>query len=173
MRKRALVRMAATAVMVGVLASMAWTSPVAAENIGEQGCTPGYWKNHPEAWEEYSPTTTLGQMLVNAQGTSAFDGAPAAVSQYSSTTMMDALSFGGGPGVDGAARILFRAAVAAYLNAAHEGVGYPLRRNAVSSINGEPSLFNQINAAIDSGDRQTMLTLAAHLDAFNNLGCPL
>jgi len=30
-----------------------------------------------------------------------------------------------------------------------------------------------VNAALASGDRQTMLDLAGELDADNNLGCPL
>jgi hypothetical protein len=30
-----------------------------------------------------------------------------------------------------------------------------------------------VNAALASGDRSTMLALAAQLDAFNNLGCPI
>jgi hypothetical protein len=34
-------------------------------------------------------------------------------------TLMEALNFGGGKGVEGAAKILFRAAVAAILNATH------------------------------------------------------
>ena len=29
-------------------------------NIGEEGCTPGYWKNHPEAWPaQYSMEETM------------------------------------------------------------------------------------------------------------------
>ena len=31
-----------------------------AVNIGNEGCTPGYWKNHQDNWEEYKPTDTLG-----------------------------------------------------------------------------------------------------------------
>jgi len=54
--------------------------------------------------------------------------------------------------------------VAAWLNAAHERLGYPLRRN---------EFVAEVNAAIASGDRQTMLDLAAELDSLNNLGCPL
>ena len=61
-----------------------------------------------------------------------------------------------------------RASVAAFLNAAHEGVGYPYRRF------GDPgNLQATINAALASLDRQTMLDLATWLDTANNLGCPL
>jgi hypothetical protein len=43
-------------------------------------------------------------------------------------TFHTALSFKGGPGLIGPERILFRAAVASWLDAANEGVGFPLRR---------------------------------------------
>jgi len=64
--------------------------------------------------------------------------------------------------------LLLHHAVAAYLNAAHEGLGYPYRRF------GEPGdLRDAINSALASGDRATMLELKDKLDAANNLGCPL
>ena len=62
---------------------------------------------------------------------------------------------------------MLRAAVAATLNAAHEGLGYPLRRA------GDDGIFAMVNEALASGDRQTMLQLARYLDELNNLGCPL
>ncbi len=166
---------AAAAVTVGTLAAAA--VPTGAENIGNEGCTPGYWKNHPEAWQEYAPTATLGTgttaLFRFIGGPNAMDDAPAAVAQYAGTSAIDALRFHGGGGVDGAARILLRAAVAAWLNAAHEGVGYPLRRWSTSELTGEQALIISIDDALDSGDRATMLDLAARLDAANNGGCPL
>jgi hypothetical protein len=160
---------------LGLLATAA--GPASAENIGRQGCTPGYWKNHPTAWQEYNPNTTLGTgntaMFRFAGGPNAMDDSPQAVKQYAGTTAMQALNFGGGSGVDGAARILLRAAVAAYLNAAHEGVGYPLRRRDTSELTGEEAMIISINRALDSGNRDQMLALAAKLDRYNNGGCPL
>ena len=83
-------------------------------------------------------------------------------------TFLQALQAQGGTGTVGAARILMRAAVAAFLNAAHEDVGYPYRRF------GEPgNLYQQVQAALNSLNRNQMLNLAAKLDAANNLGCPL
>ena len=61
-----------------------------------------------------------------------------------------------------------RASVAAYLNAAHEGVGYPLRR-----FDEPGEMKNMINTALASGSRAQMLDLAKKLDMYNNLGCPL
>jgi hypothetical protein len=79
-------------------------------------------------------------------------------------TLLAALGFAGGSGVEGAAEILLRAAVAALLNASHPNVAYP---------RAEASVISEVNSALASSNRDTMLSLAASLDADNNLGCPL
>jgi hypothetical protein len=79
-------------------------------------------------------------------------------------TLRQALSFRGDSTNTGAAKILLRAAVAALLNSSHPDVDYP-RTTA--------EVIADVNAALASGDRSTMLDLAAELDADNNLGCPL
>jgi len=123
--------------------------------VGDQGCTPGYWKNHTDSWPPtgYSPTQTVSSVF--AQST---------LYPVGPSHMLNALGFAGGPGVDGAAEILLRAATAALLNASHPGVSYP--RTA-------PSVVADVNSALASQSRDTMLALAAALDADNNRGCPL
>jgi hypothetical protein len=79
-------------------------------------------------------------------------------------TLREALSFKGGSGTTAAARILLRAAVAALLNSAHPDVDYP-RTTA--------EVITDVNAALASNNRSTILALAAELDVDNNLGCPL
>jgi hypothetical protein len=120
------------------------------------GCTPGYWKNHTDTWSDtaYTPSQTVGSVF---SGASAFPS-------LSSETLLDALQGGGGPGTLGAAKILLRAAVAALLNAGDSDLNYP-RTTA--------QILSDVNAALSSNDRDTMLTLASQLDADNNLGCPL
>ena len=125
-----------------------------------QGCTPGYWKNHTDSWQEANPS-----QLVKSK----FSAATATVANE---TLLEALQGGGGPGVDGASKILARAAVAAWLNAANDDLGYPWQRFDVG-LGGRPKLVPTVNAAFASGDRDTMLDLASRLDADNNLGCPL
>ncbi|MET0396920.1 MAG: hypothetical protein ABW277_08870 [Longimicrobiaceae bacterium] len=124
--------------------------------LGEDGCTPGYWKNHASSWTGtgYTPGQTVGSVF---SGASAFPS-------LASSTLLQALQFGGGSGTAGGAQILLRAAVAALLNASHAGVDYP--RTAASVI-------ADVNAALASNNRSTMLDLAGALDADNNLGCPL
>lgn len=169
---------AAAALGLGVLAGIG-ASPAAANTIGNtEGCTPGYWKNHtsPGVWEEYDPARRLRNVfLLPARNTGgpddAFTGAHPDVRAFMDTTMLQALQGGGGSGITGAARILFRAATAAYLNAAHEGIEFPYGR--FEARNGNPSLHSLVAGALRSGDRAHMLAVADRLDQANNLGCPL
>lgn len=119
---------------------------------GFEGCTLGYWKvkKHHDSWP--SPYATYSN-LQNYFGLDAPD-----------TSLLTALSFQGGPGVDGGKRILLKQAVAALLNSASGGVDYPLTTAQVTS---------QVIAALATGDREIMLSLATTLDAYNNQGCPL
>ena len=136
-----------------------------ATNIGNQGCTPGYWKNHQDNWEEYKPTDTLGDHETDSAREFVI---PDELAAYRDVTFADALKLKGGSTIQGASESLFRATVAAYLNAAHEGLGYPYRR-FTSPFN----ILSQVNAALASLDRETILKLAKTLDQANNLGGPL
>lgn len=122
---------------------------------GDDGCTPGYWKNHTESWAGtgYSPGQTAGSVF-------SLGGFPSLASQ----TLLQTLQGGGGSGTTGAAKILLRAAVAALLNAAHSGVDYPRTTTQIIA---------DVNAALASNNRNTMLALATALDRDNNRGCPL
>ncbi len=122
-------------------------SPSPSETPGGEGCTPGYWKNHPESWP-VPTTTTVGD---------AFTG-----STYSGTTLLAALAFPGGSGLAGAERILLRAGAAAILNSVAVDYAY---------TTGE--VVDMVNSALASGSRATMIAVAAQLDAANNGGCPL
>ena len=121
------------------------------------GCTPGFWKNHASAppWPPaYLPSTTVVSVF-----------GPASPYVLSSTdTLLTALGYTGGPSTADAARILLRAGTAALLNSANLNGNYPLTTSIVIS---------NVNAALFSADRNTMLTLATQLDGFNNIGCPL
>jgi hypothetical protein len=120
---------------------------------GDQGCSHGFWKNHLSAWAgtAFAPNQTIA---------SVFSGAGV----LGSKTLQQALSFKGGSSLDGAKQILLRQAVAALLNAAHPDVSYPETTTQVIA---------DVNAALASGARATILSLAQTLDQQNNLGCPL
>lgn len=127
--------------------------------VGEgEGCTPGYWKNHTSAWEEYGPTDKVGPSFGS--------GLP-----QSNDSLLQALNYGGGPGIDGARKILLRAATAALLNAAHDSLDYPLRRYQSPP---DPSGFVPIvRDLLANGSRSAMLSYADFLDRTNNADCPL
>lgn len=140
-----------------------YVKPVTKTGDGE-GCTPGFWKNRGitiGAWDAagVSPDATVSSVF-----------AIGAFPTIGGTSLHAALDFGGGPGTEGAARILIRAAVAAYLNASHGDLSYPLTAAEVVA---------QVNAALVKGSstdnqwRQRMLSLGTSLDTQNNLGCPL
>ena len=116
------------------------------------GCTLGYWKvrQHHDSWPAGYFTWSNQRHYF---GANAFND-----------TLLNALNYKGGPGVDGAKRILLKQAAAALLNAASGNVNYPLGLGDVQQY---------VAFALDSGDRDVMLALAGTLDAYNNQGCPL
>ncbi|MBY4678276.1 prealbumin-like fold domain-containing protein [Marinobacterium arenosum] len=126
---------------------------------GDEGCTPGYWKvpQHHDSWMEtpYSPDQLLSSVF-NMQGMTDLNG------DGMEDTLLDALNYNGGTGVDGAARILMRAAVAALLNEAS---------SVQFSVSG---VIGLVNDALATMSREQMLMLAKKLDDANNTGeCPL
>ncbi len=156
--------------LVGAIAGLILMTPVDVQ-ANTVGCTPGYWKNHTDHWPTpYTPETTLGGLGGIFTGVS---------SANSGKTLLQALSFHGGPGVAGAELILLRAAVAAILNGAQfpdlddgigDGIPFPTPGWIIGTATGP---FDNVNAALASGDRARMLALATTLDGWNNTGCPL
>ncbi len=112
---------------------------------GTQGCTPGYWKNHLDAWPAtgYGPSQDFDLIF----GVDAFSP---------NRTLLRAISQGGG-GINA----LGRHAVAALLSASHPNVAYPLTPADVITL---------VRNAVLSGDYEPTKNL---LDGYNNLGCPL
>ena len=126
---------------------------------GNEGCTPGYWKQdqHLDSWvgTGFTPGQTL-ESVFDVPDSFGLDN----------VTLLNALSLKGGSTLAGAAETLLRAAVAAILNAASPDVDYAFTT---------AQIIAGVNAALASGDRNTILTAAAILDAANNGlgGCPL
>jgi hypothetical protein len=115
-----------------------------------EGCSHGYWKNHLDSWAAtgYLPADLLAGAFSTAYV----------------QTLIEGLNFGGGTGVDGATRNLFKQAVASLLNAAHPDVDFPLTVGQVVA---------GVNAALATGNRGVINGAADDLDINNNLGCPL
>lgn len=125
--------------------------PAPPDPTGEQGCTPGYWRNHLDRWSGASPSDSFDATF----GVDAFD---------SEVTLGAAISLGGG-----SVQALARHATAALLNA--EGgipnpddggtVAYPLTARRVIKL---------VRSALSEG---TIEQTAQLFDEYNNLGCPL
>jgi len=113
-----------------------------------EGCSPGFYKKHD------MPGGNL--LLANV-----FIGSGYTVA--SGVTLHDALFFSGGPDLQDAKNVLLRQAAAAYANSIRLAGAYPLTTAQVIA---------QTNAALASGDRDTILAFADVLDGFNNLEGP-
>lgn len=125
------------------------------------GRTPGYWKNHSEAWisgylpGQYIqdvfviPTALKSGTILDLDGNKAKD------------TLIAGLAYKGGSQLSGAAQILMRAAIAALLNKAYYGADYP----AETSID---ALIAHVNTILATQSRDEYLTWATYYDKWNN-----
>jgi len=126
-----------------------------------QGCTPGAWKNRLlwiSEWTDtdYSPDDELKDVFEEV-------GYWPAYAPLKNKSLEEALDFPGGDTLREKAQILLRAAVAALLNASHPDVNYP---------RSESEVIDDVNNALASQDKDTIINLATALDNDNNLGCP-
>ena len=126
-------RMIAVGAALVMAAGVGLAAPAAANQGGYgEGCTPGFWKNHLD-WKSYddnsNPTNddflpgsdvedALRINVPNSYSGDSYD--------FEAMTSLEALQGGGGPGLEGATKILLRASVAAYLNA-DAALDFPLR----------------------------------------------
>jgi hypothetical protein len=121
-------------------------------NVTWSGCSLGHWKN-TEVW----PYPYQHETLLEPP----FDGL---VDALKDDTFIEALNYGGGPGVRGGQMILLRQAVAALLNETVYG-------SAFGPYLTTDDLIDAVNEALGSGDKTTMTTLAGTLDWWNNGIC--
>ena len=129
---------------------------------GQEGCTPGFWKANfdkkdANAWPVPTTTTLASVFTIPACLQDCRFAAPG-------FTLRDALSLQGGSSLCGKAEILLRAAAAAYLNSLNTCVAFPISTGL---------LIQEVNTALASCTKSTILTEATRLDGFNNLGCPI
>jgi hypothetical protein len=116
---------------------------------GEEGCTPGYWKNSPGCWECFEPSTLFSDVFgvvitVRAGGKKTIKD----------PTLMQALNANGG-GINA----LARHAVAALLNACDADIGYPMTMDQVIAA---------VQTEVPDGDIEG---LKDEFAGYNELGC--
>jgi len=143
----------------------------------QEGCTPGFWKrlakDGSSGWlaltmssyvpTGYSPDDRLVDVLTfGTQITEQW------WSDIQNMTMLDALEFHGGDGVEGGVRIFLRAAVAGLLNAAayHTQNIYYIWWPYYKVTIVEGLLANGTT-------RDDFIGMAGAIDYWNNLGCPI
>jgi hypothetical protein len=142
-RKSAIIAVLAALTIGG---TMVMASPALAH-----GCSPGFWKTHPEAWPAgYSPGQTVDSVFTGAD------------SSLGTQTLLQALYFKGGPDLIGGEEILLHQATAAVLNSAQ----FHLKITVAYIV-------STTNDALASQDRDTMVALGARWDTLNNRTCPL
>ena len=131
------------------------TADCPCDEQGEEGCTPGYWKNSTGCWcEAYEPDDLVGDVWV----------IPACVDELADDELLDALKYKGGSGTIGAARNLLRHATAALLNACNDEVTYPRTVDAI---------IEDVETALATCDRRAITSLKNDLAFDNELGCPI
>ena len=123
-----------------------------------EGCTPGYWKNHPKNWG--SGYTSKSKFFDVFTVITNYRGLP------QKTTMLDALNQNGG-----GYSALARHATGALLNACNNSVNYPYTPQEIKAA--VVNMFNFGNATIGNKTFINVDTLKNEFERANNLGCPL
>jgi hypothetical protein len=111
-----------------------------------EGCTPGFWKNHPFP-EPYTPETLFNDVF------------GVTIAGDEDLTLGESLNLGGG-----GESALARQAVAALLNAASDEIDFEFTVEEV---------IEKVQDAIASGDPEEIEDLEDEFDRENNRGCPL
>ena len=130
-------------------------------NFWWYGRTPGYWKNHPEAWiSGYTPNMYMQDVFTIPVGLLSglnldLDKTPG------KDTLLNGLAYQGGSTLKGGAQILLRAAIAALLNEAYYGPDFP-----VANSTGE--LITMVNGVLGTNNRTEYVMMASYLDFWNN-----
>lgn len=118
-------------------------------NSDLEGCTIGYWKNHPEGWVSSSFTPTQSVQSVFEIPTQF---------SFGNDTLMQALFYDGGPELQDKAMLLVKQAVAAVINADLQNYGLTTQE-----------VIDMVNYALASGDAQTMEVYKNFFDDLNNM----
>jgi hypothetical protein len=130
--------------VLGLLAVVVAVQPVFA---WDQGCTPGYWKNHTDSWPTLPVDSIRG--ICEELGCDPYEGVP-------DMPLGEALWLKGGH-----ENALFRHAAAALLNYYHTGVDFTEK---------PCDICGQISAGLQAEDPEFNKDI---LEEWNEYGCPL
>jgi hypothetical protein len=132
-----------------------------------EGCTPGFWKNHPNCWSAaYSEDMLISDVFAALKATpydSIDDGDRK--SDFENDRMADALRYRGGPALAGSVRNMLRHATAALLNAGNDAMAYPVPQEIIIDL---------VNYVLDQGDTAKVQELHTILvDLNEDSPCPI
>lgn len=132
-----------------------------------EGCTPGFWKNHPSCWNiAYNKDMLISDVfvaLISAPYDILDDGDRK--SDFDTDTMLVALRYRGGSNLAGSVRNMLRHATAALLNANNNNVGYPIPDSLVIDL---------VNHVLNQQDIDQIQELHVILKDLNeNSPCPI
>jgi uncharacterized repeat protein (TIGR01451 family) len=132
-----------------------------------KGCTPNYWKSNTGKWPTGYATTTLVRAVFTAPSSYLTSGKLDLNSDGADDNLLKALNYStsGSTTVNGAARNLLRAAIAALFNEVKYGNQFP--PYAIKQ-----DVINAVNASLATRNPTTMMTLANTLNQWNNGVCP-
>lgn len=152
-----------TATVIGMdnESNMDTATASATVNFWWYGRTPGYWKNHPGAWPSGYAPGDLVQNVFAVPSTLKSGGNLDLNKDGKADTLIDGLSYKGGSALQGGAQILMRAAIAALLNEAYYGAGFPIASST-------SELITQINQTLATQSRSQYVSFASYLDYWNN-----
>jgi uncharacterized repeat protein (TIGR01451 family) len=125
------------------------------------GRTPGYWKNHPEAWiSGYLPNQFIQNVFTIPSAY--LTGSILDLDKNGTKdTLLDGLAYKGGSTLSGGAQILLRAAIAALLNEAYYGADYP-------GAETKTALIALTDGKLATLNRAQLILLAGYYDFWNN-----
>ncbi len=130
-------------------------------NFWWYGRTPGYWKNHPEAWKNGYVPTDFVQAVFAIPGVLLSSGNLDLDRNSAKDTLINGLAYRGGTNLGGGAQILLRAAIASLLNEAYYGADFP-------PASSPSDLIAQVNAVLATQSRPQYVSFASYLDYWNN-----
>jgi len=126
---------------------------------GDEGCTPGFWKNHPELWDGVGADDVTSTVQTTDGFNATFGVTSAQSGLADSVTLLNAVNLGGG-----GLKALNRHAAAATASA-DSGIDYEF------SLAGVIALYRDAVGA-DPGP-ETIASALAKLSTANERGCPL
>jgi hypothetical protein len=144
---------------------------------GGEGCTPGFWKNHPDCWCDEivlsdGTVVTIGEATLVSSVFTRLQSAPYDTldtgdrkSDFDTDSLADSIRYRGGAELAGSTRNMLRHATAALLNACTSDVNYPISAAMVVD------LVNFVLDEQDIGMIQNLHTLLA--DWNEDSPCPI